>query len=118
MQLQLRQSRGILRIEAEVLPVGVHFAAHGGSSRRLVAPGSWFLVEVGGTWMQGARYVGYRSTGGGLFFFDTRGQGDPTEFLRGIQQAKATYFDGMSDPESRGSYGFRRELTAPPSPSS
>ena len=57
----------------------------------LVWSGILFVVPALGTWMQSPHYIGYPTSRGGLFFFDTKGAADPNEYLQQIQQAKERY---------------------------
>ena len=57
----------------------------------LVWSGILFLAPALGTWMQSPHYIGYVTSRGGLFFFDTKGAGDPNDYLQQIQQAKERY---------------------------
>ena len=46
----------------------------------LVWSGILFVVPALGTWIQSPHYIGYPTSRGGLFFFDTKGAADPNEY--------------------------------------
>lgn len=61
------------------------------STESLLLSASWCALAILGTWMNSARYVGYASRKGGIYFFDTRGRQNPAPFLQEMQQAKQQY---------------------------
>jgi hypothetical protein len=67
----------------------------------------WFAIAVAGTWINSARYVGYATPAGGLFFFDTRGTNDPSTFLRAIAEARDA---GRSETQTPRPIGFRTSV--------
>ena len=49
------------------------------------------VLPVLGTWMYGARYVGFRTGSGGLLFFEGRGSRSPDAFLDRIREARREF---------------------------
>jgi hypothetical protein len=87
--VKLSQSRGVLRIDSEILADGVFYRERG------LLSSNETKVTLG-TWMQSPKYVGYLTSRGGLLFFDKKGAQDPNRFLEEIQQARAAYLHGHS----------------------